>query len=182
MENFNTFSPTWVTYNLIWSAWSQSENLLRPCVAKGTLYRNWPEGEAGLGRSCARGFSSKPHWAQAREDGWTVLVIIPVQTKQLNVSFPFLTFVFLLWFVLQRRLLKCLKSKIGKNVMWYAGCHRSPNKLQKTLKSWTVTLNPGQQKYLLFPKTQNKFIYNMPPNFLLSHEAGENNIILVFIL
>lgn len=34
--------------------------------------------------------SSKPHWSQAREDGWSALGIITVQTTQVYVSFHFL--------------------------------------------------------------------------------------------
>lgn len=143
--------------------------MLGPLV-KGTLYHNWPEGEADLCSSYARGwFSSTLHWAQAREDGWSGLVIVPVQTKQLTVSFTFLTFVFLLWFVLKRRLLKCLKSKMGKNVIWYAGCHWSTNSRRKHWKAeWNNDSEPQWMKVLSFSKDSKQIhIYHATKLYLL---------------
>lgn len=112
-----------------------------------------------------------PHHTGLRQrKGWSGLVIVPVQTKQLTVSFTFsYLFVFLLWFVLKRRLLKCLKSKMGRNVEFGTqGATEVPTVAENTEKlNGTMTLNPSEWKYFLFPKTQNKFIYIMPLNLSL---------------
>lgn len=62
------------------------------------------------------------------------------------------------------------------------GATEVPTVAENTEKlNGTMTPNPSEWKYFLFPKTQNKFIYIMPLNFI-SCEAGENDIIFVLIL
>lgn len=85
-------------------------------------------------------------------------------TKEVQLLFSFITFVLLLWFVLQRGLLKCLKLKTGKIIISYTEWSREP---------WGYTeLSPAEGwretrvREVLLPINSSKLIHTMT---LLSH-------------
>lgn len=99
-------------------------------------------------------------------------------TKEVKALFSFITFVFLLWFVLQRGLLKCLKLKIGKIIISYAECDPEDRGATQNSHQLNDDMKPRLEKYFSPLIFQNKCIHWHC--FLIFHEAGEDLSVSLF--
>lgn len=109
----------------------------------------------------------KPRWLQDNERINEMCWGISLYKSKFKGSFSFITFVFLLWFVLQRGLLKCLKWKTGEVSMlrvWY-------RKLIG-LQQWLSV----QVREVIFPLIFQTLLY-----FPISLEAGEGLCVLILL-